>query len=70
MRREEKRHWRTIFAVVVCSRCVLYSRLQDHLDLRAPRLVDYDSMKHEVLAYMLRLGKKLRLGQHQWMLTH
>ena len=28
------------------------NKLQDHLDLQASRLVDYDSMKHEILAYI------------------
>ena len=28
------------------------NKLQDHLDLQASRLTDYDSMKHEILAYI------------------
>ena len=39
----------------ICRSCLQQmcpNKLQDHLDLQAPRLVDYDSMKHEILAYI------------------
>ena len=39
----------------ICRSCLQQmcpNKLQDHLDLQASRLVDYDSMKHEILAYI------------------
>ena len=39
----------------ICRNCLQQmcpNKLQDHLDLQASRLVDYDSMKHEMLAYI------------------
>ena len=39
----------------ICRSClqqICPNKLQDHLDLQASRLVDYDSMKHEILAYI------------------
>ncbi len=35
-----------------CLQQMCPNRLQDHLDLQASRLTDYDSMKHEILAYI------------------
>ena len=46
----------------ICRSCLQQlcpNRLQDHLDLQASRLTDYDSMKHEVLAYILLSGRAL-----------
>ena len=39
----------------ICRSCLQQmcpNKLQDHLDLQASRLADYDSMKHEILAYI------------------
>ena len=39
----------------ICRSCLQQmcpNKLQDHLDLQASRLTDYDSMKHEILAYI------------------
>ena len=39
----------------ICRSCLQQmcpNKSQDHLDLQASRLVDYDSMKHEILAYI------------------
>ena len=45
----------------ICRSCLQQmcpNKLQDHLDLQASRLTDYDSMKHEILAYIENVENK------------
>ena len=51
----------------ICRSCLQQmcpNKLQDHLDLQASRLVDYDSMQHEILAYIENVGtrKEAKIG--------
>ena len=51
----------------ICRSCLQQmcpNKLQDHLDLQASRLVDYGSMKHEILAYNenVETGKEAKTG--------
>ena len=51
----------------ICRSCLQQmcpNKLQDYLDFQASRLVDYDSMKHEILAYIenVETRKEAKIG--------